>query len=312
MKTKISIIIASIVLVAGITIFYGCQKDTTAGINSTVTANELTSSTDDAAVSEISDNITQEVENTASDLDSKGYPMAVKSLETGQCTTIAIDHPNDSTYFPKVITIVYGGCSDSVVSSRTGTIKITITGRYWNNESERMIHFINFTVNGFRINGTKTVTNKGFVSGLLTWDVTDTFAVRFPDTITTITRNWARTRVLQTPVTYDNTVTSLNLFKRYWRNNWWHALYSVTGNGTGTNRFGDALSMTTVSPLYFRRGCKHVLAGDELLTNTTKDRKVETNWGVDPTVKCSMNDITVTITDSLNHVVVKHPGHWEW
>jgi hypothetical protein len=311
MKTRISIIIASIILVVGFIGFYGCQKDNTTSVSSTVTSNETTSAADNAAVSEISDNVTQEAENTVSDLDSKGY-TSVKSFESGQCSTITIDHPNDSTVFPKVITIVYTSCSDSVGAAKTGTIKITITKRYWQIGSVRTIQFIDFSVNGYSINGTKSVTNSGFVSGYLTWNVTDSITVKFPDNVTTVTRNWARVRVLQTPSTFDGTDASWLLFKRYWRNNWWHALYAVTGNGTGTNRFGDALTLTTESPLYFRRGCKHVLAGDILLTNTTRNRKVETNWGTDPTVKCGVNEITITITDSLSHVVVKHPTHLNW
>jgi hypothetical protein len=311
MKTRISLIIASIILVVGFISFYGCQKDNSTSVNGTVTATELTSASDNAAVNEISDNITQEAENTASTLDATGYP-STKSAETGQCSTITITHPNDSTIFPKVITIVYTSCSDSVGAAKTGTIIITITKRYWQSGSERSIQFIDFSVNGFSINGTKSVTNAGFVSGYLTWNVTDSITVKFPDNVTTIKRDWARLRVLQTPTTFDGTDASWLLFKRYWKNNWWHAMYKVTGNGTGTNRFGDALTMTTVSPLYFKRGCKHVLAGDLLLANTTRNRSVETNWGVDPTVKCGLNDVTVTITDSLNHIIVKHPGHLNW
>jgi hypothetical protein len=311
MKTRISIIITSIIMVVGFFSFNSCKKDASTLINSTVETNETTSASDNAVLSEISDNLTQEAENTASDLDSKGY-TSLKSFESGQCSTITIDHPNDSTIFPKVITIVYSSCSDSVGAAKTGTIKITITKRYWQLGSVRTIQFIDFSVNGFSINGTKSVTNSGVVNGYLSWNITDSITVKFPDNVTTVSRNWARVRVLQTPTTYEQTDAGWIAFKRYWRNNWWHALYSVTGNGTGTNRFGDALTLTTQSPLYFRRGCKHILAGDIVLNNITKGTKVETNWGNDPTVKCGMNVVTITIADSSDHVVIKHPGHFNW
>lgn len=315
MKTRKMMILGFSLLVVSFFAFYACQKDTsTSDVSSVVLASESTTAQDDAGVTEISNNVTDQLDNTVSTLDANGYNSSLlKSGELGsQCMTVQVDHP-DSTVFPKVITITFESCSDSVGAAKTGTIVVTLSDRFWKLHSSRMIRFENFSVNGFKFQGYKSVENMGFVNGYLNWNVVDSFKVVFPNDSTTITRYCERTRVLQTAKQYDeNSLTSMSEFAKWWRLNWWHAMYKVTETGTGTNRYGDALELSTVSPLYMRMGCKHILAGDLLLVNTTRDRKTELNWGTDPNVSCGMNTITITVTDSVKHMTRKHLGHWEW
>jgi hypothetical protein len=314
MKTRKLFVVGFAILVAGLLVFTACKKDNNTGtVNPIIAQNETTSALDNAGIAEMSDNVTTQAENTVNALDAAGYSVSKKkSVDIDQCETIVIDHP-DSTYFPKVITITFGACSDSGGAVKRGTIIITVNGRYWLSGSTRSIRFIDFTVNDkYTINGYKTIENQGFVSGYLSWKVSDSIQVTFPGISTSITRKWDRIRVLQTAATYDGTLTSWTQFKKWWKNNWWHAMFAVTETGLGTNRFGDAITINTVSPLYYKRGCKHILAGDLVIENTTRNRKIEMNWGDDPGTKCGMNLLTITITDSARNVIVKHPGHWDW
>ena len=76
----------------------------------------------------------------------------------GDCMTRTVETPDD-TNFPKVVTLSY----DSACTSRlhhavkNGTIIITITGLPSVEGSQRIVTFDNFSINGYQIEGTKTI-----------------------------------------------------------------------------------------------------------------------------------------------------------
>lgn len=80
----------------------------------------------------------------------------------GNCMTRTVDRPED-TSFPKVVTITY----DSTCTSgwhhavKNGSIIITVTGPPSEEGSQRIVTFENFSVNGYLIEGTKTITFEG-------------------------------------------------------------------------------------------------------------------------------------------------------
>ena len=80
----------------------------------------------------------------------------------GKCMTRTVESPEEGD-FPKTITIEYDGeCTSAFKDiAKSGKIIITLTGHPRDENSQRIVTFENFTVNGNEIRGTKTYTYKG-------------------------------------------------------------------------------------------------------------------------------------------------------
>jgi hypothetical protein len=80
----------------------------------------------------------------------------------GNCMTRTVERPEDARY-PKVVTISYDStCTSGMHNTvKSGTIMITLTGHPSEAGSQRIVTFQNFSVNGYMIEGTKTITFNG-------------------------------------------------------------------------------------------------------------------------------------------------------
>ena len=128
---------------------------------------EIQSTEDDAMVESLYSSVDGEVDEVVVNLDNSGYQASMmKSAEEEIyiCKTVSVDHP-DSVRFPKVITIDYGeGCSKVIngdTITKSGVIKVTITDRWFVEGAMRTVEFVDYYVNGVKIEGTRSVTNKG-------------------------------------------------------------------------------------------------------------------------------------------------------
>lgn len=237
---KRTFLTATVALIFGAFVFNACDNDVTEELN--VTELDVQSAEDDAVVDDIYNDIDGEIDQELLTLDNNAYSgITMKSVEEGEfpCKVVTVDRP-DSTRFPKVITIDYGeGCTIEVNGkqfTRKGKIKITINKRFRTLQSKREIEFIDFYVNDIKIEGTRSVINKGpNDDGYLVFEVSLVGGkVTFNDT-TMYTRDSKRTRVW---------IRETNP-----REDSWH----VTGESNGINRDGKAYKHKIVERLVIKR-----------------------------------------------------------
>lgn len=161
-----NLFIATLLVAAGAFMFSSC--DNAENNERIVLADvEIESAEDDAVVDDIYNSLDGEIDQEIAGMDLVGYQTSgLKSSgeELYPCKIITIDHP-DSTTFPKVITIDYGdGCTIEIngeTFTRKGKIEITITNRWFLPGAIRASKFIDFYVNDIKIEGTRTIENKG-------------------------------------------------------------------------------------------------------------------------------------------------------
>jgi hypothetical protein len=125
---------------------------------------------DDAIAEDVYNTVDAMIDDEVANLDANAYSSltGLKSAIDNDpyvCKVISIDHPDDTTRFPKVITIDYGeGCTLEINGeqyTRRGVIQITVTNRWFLEGAQRTTTFIDFYVNDVKVEGTRTVTNNG-------------------------------------------------------------------------------------------------------------------------------------------------------
>lgn len=163
MKTGKSLASVLLTAVTAVLMIVSCSKDNTGTISSGDVA---------AAQDEIyADALYEEVDNTVlsniTTLSAVGFSvMNMKSTDTDgvDCMQITVDHP-DSVSFPKVVTFDFGaGCTrifrdDTIVYK--GQIIVTLTDHWFVTGAQHVVTFNNFYINGVKLEGTRTITNKG-------------------------------------------------------------------------------------------------------------------------------------------------------
>ncbi|RYD83602.1 MAG: hypothetical protein EOP53_00335 [Sphingobacteriales bacterium] len=153
----------------------------------------------------------------------------------------------DTTVSLRKITIDFGtGCVGKDGRTRTGKIIITFTGRYRSKGTVIKHTFDNYTVNGNKVEGEKTVTNMGKnANGNLVYKIEVKNAK-----ITTSNGiiSWESTREREWISGQNTAITSDDE-------------YAVSGAASGTNRRGKTYEATITEPLHVKAGCKWITKG---------------------------------------------------
>lgn len=235
------------VLITGITL-YSCDKDDT------------TDDTSDTDTSTAADNST--AENFDADIFSTVDDAAKSSQETGKtggihrftadtiCATITVSPAYPDTTFPKTITIDFGdsNCTGSDGRTRRGKIIASLTGRYRESGTVVTVTTENFYINDNKIEGTKTITNNGYnADSNLTYTVNVVGAKIYTSDGDTI--SWESTR---TNEWVEGSGTKSNI---------WDDVYHITGTASGTNRTGNAFTVTITNRLRKEIGCRWFVSG---------------------------------------------------
>jgi hypothetical protein len=174
----------------------------------------------------------------------------IRDISIGCIDTILID----TTSSPKRITIDFGtdNCTGYDLRVRKGKIHVTYTGRYRETGTVITVTPENFTVDGFLLQGTKTITNQGpDANGNIAFSINVQGSVTAPANAYTTSWNSQRTRTwvegADTPTIWDDE-------------------YLITGSATGVNRFGESYSMTITDALRAVVGCRWIVSGRLQLT----------------------------------------------
>lgn len=258
---KIRIISTAVILTAGAALltFSACKKDQTPA--SVLSTASLSAPTDNSMVTNESGNVDAMVEPAASAVMTFGFRWPIpfgwhhgrfNIGDLGPCTTISFDTTGDS----RAITIDYGttGCRCWDGKTRSGEIIMSWNGPRVDSGNSFMVNTNNYWVNSNKVAIHKVVTNEGLnSSGNPFFDVTENDTLTLDSTNQQITLSANRVRTwtsgFDTPQLLDDQ-------------------YSITGNGSGTDRNGDPFSYTISNPLILHLDCPWIEAGtiDYMLT----------------------------------------------
>jgi len=230
---------------------------------------DMTTSKDQNQIEGLLDNILRIVDNAASNTE------GIKLLDFGCVDNILID----TTSNPKSILIDFGqdNCVGNDGRVRKGQLYATFTGRYRTAGTIITITPSDFSIDGYEIYGTKTITNEGLNS-----DNQPHYSVSVEAQIIAPnnewTTSWSASRVRTWTEGFD---TPLNPNDD---------VYQISGTGTGVNRNGVAFTMTIDEDLVAKVSCPWLVQGIMTITPEEGAEKV-INWG---SGECN-NGLVVTV-----------------
>jgi hypothetical protein len=161
------------------------------------------------------------------------------------CATVTIT-PADTVTYPKTMVIDYGsGCTSSTGVTRKGKLTVTLTGKIRKSGSVVTVSFTDYYVNGYKVEGTFSITNNSTANGLVFTTQTTNGKVTFPSGAWfshSGTKTFTQTGGIGT-VTFTDDV------------------YTITGNFSNANSEGKSVSGTITTPLVKSMSCKNIMAG---------------------------------------------------
>ncbi len=233
MNKKYYLFAATLLLAIGVA-FTSCRKD-----NDTVEAEMVALSEDDAAA----DDIFSDMANQA---DTHGG-FTKNNFEKDNCkpeVTKTVDAATNSRH----IELDFGqdGCEGYYGRIRKGKIIIDQQGLMINAESVRTITLENFSIDGYAVEGTRTITSNGINSDgfrQVTIKLTDGKIITPEGKIITRTSERVREKIAG-----EDTPFKLR-----------DDQFRISGTASGINRNGKAYTATISAPLIFDMGCKYKL-----------------------------------------------------
>jgi len=278
-------VLAMAVIAFGIAYFTTSCTSSSPEASATVTALTATAS-DETQSASISENVDNEVDNYVTNVAVNGYKApAIMGSELVGGPIITVDKP-DSTNFPKTFTINYG--TSGIIGVRGDTIKgeiiVVVSNKMWMAGSSRTITFINFSINGNSIAGSKVYTYNGLTGIHPTWtsNVNDT-----------ITREDGTTLIwhsLRTRERLNDNGTPLI----YYDDN-----YSISGGSTGVDAKGVAYTsvIDPNNPLLIGGGWPFFTKGTVTITTASKTVVIDYGNGAkDRKATATVNGVTKTFT----------------
>jgi uncharacterized protein YxeA len=283
MSKKIVIVI-EFFLVAIITMILSCQKENTSAITPAITDTQVGDAQNISIVSNIYDDVDNQVQKALQG-----------NLKSGSVEDSTITDNDDSSTIPKVVTWKKGLLEQvllynaSKVNGKvlTGKINISISYPKIGDTTDqkkwlKTITFDNYSVDGRKIEGTKTLTFKGRVDGVHPeWDITLTNGKVTLKNGKTITFNYTRNRKMIEG--YDTKTNLDNVFE-------------INGSGNGFN--SNTIAFTTAdSNLVKVNGCPYYKSG----TITHTSNKTSVNIDFDGGSSCNPN-ATIEVSGKIKSI----------
>lgn len=181
----------------------------------------------------------------------------------GACASITIT-PFDSTTWPKTMVIDFGttGCVDLRGNLHKGKLNCVISAPWRLTGSTVVITPENYSVNGYGVEGTKTLINKGRNANGNRMDsvYVRNGVITHPDGKTS---TWESDR-LRTQIAGEATAFP----------NYSDDIFSISGVGSGENTSGSAYSLSTTRDLVVALNCRWVQDGALMVKNAAGDSAV--------------------------------------
>ncbi len=241
MKTKKFIYIVGILLSIGL-FFTSCEKNNDDTLNVSIAE-------DDALTDLIYEDVFIEVEEAMEEMEAMIYDGVKKSASMETCKVITVEHPDDSTFWPRTITVDYGeGCIGLNGRVRSGKIIVVVNRHPKNTDYYRIVSFEDYFVDDYQIEGTKTITNEGlndmdnmYYSVILEGGKVTTPEGKVMTKESSKIREWVAG--MDTP--------------RFRRDD----EYMISGSASGINRNEVAFTRTITSPLHVALNCRWIKSG---------------------------------------------------
>ncbi len=277
MKAKITLPALSLAMLFSL-MTTSCEKSAN---NST----DVITAEDDALSTLMFDDAFGEVDDAMMSMETRIYGGQLKAATGVTCKTVTVEQPDDSTFWPRTVTIDYGdGCTGLNGRVRKGKIIVVVNGRYIDEGYSRTTTFEGFSIDDYQMEGTKTVTNEGHnANGNMTFSVhLEGGRLITPDG-TEMARNYDRVR--------EWVAGSDTPMLR------WDDEYLITGEATGTNRNGVTYTRTIMDPLHVSRQCPWIMSGSvQLVSESHADILLDYGDGTcDRLATVTVGDITKTI-----------------
>lgn len=275
MKTKFLIIPSLIALL----FLNSCDKSSDNSI-------KVVTAEDDALSELLFDDVFSEVDDAMAFMEDIIYSESKKSADANLCKTITIETPDDSTQWPKTITIDYGdGCTSPNGITRSGKIITVVNGKYVNEGFSRTTNFDNYYVDGYKIEGERSLVNEGFNDNGNLY-----FTVTLINGKITNSEGEVRTkefqRIREWVAGYDTPRLRID------------DEYMITGTANGVNRNGEAYSKIIIEPLHVARSCRWILSG--VVEMSLGDKSLSLDYGDDTCDRIA----TVTIDDETKEIIL--------
>jgi len=252
--TKAILIVCAGSMLATALLFTACKKDSNSGSSNDTDAANLSAS------SATADNQYNDVLNTAlqtgvdGSTTSTGYSSGLayasgKEITGGSsftsCATITVS-PADTTSYPKTVSIDFGtGCTDGNGVTRKGKITYVFSGRILASGTTVSATFDGYSVNGYQLGGTYSITNNSSGNGISFITSVSGGQITFPDA-TSYSFSGTRT------VTQTAGVGTLSLLDD---------VYSITGQHNFSSSAGKSLVDSVTTPLTWKLTCPHIVSG---------------------------------------------------
>lgn len=214
------------------------------------------------------------------------------------CATVTITLDEDSTpNTPKgEIVIDFGnGCTDVIGNERKGKIHVRFTGRRFCANTTVVTTFENYSVNGIKLSGTRTLT-------VLT-PCANINSAKFRIRLENGKAIWP-----------DGTeATRAHCLEREWKRNQNNLLLDelvITQcadeniTASGNNRRGRAYTMSIVEPVIYKRGCPIAVSGIKQFTDVATNKVITVNYGDGSCDRV----ITITVDGNSRNVNVNKRG----
>jgi hypothetical protein len=235
----------SVISVLSLVVFISaCKKETPKPEGDNDTSTSIENAMADAAYNDVA-NIADEAYTGSVSSYKSGTPPVFLS----NCASVTFDTAST----PKSFTIDFGttNCLCNDVNYRRGKIIVAYQGFYRDSGSTHTITFDNYYVNNNKIDGSKTVINRGrntngnltfdiAVNGTITWDASYFGSVSTSTYTANRTREWS-----------EGESTLL----------WTDDVYLISGTQSGVTHTGNSYTAYTVSPLKKEIGYRHITDG---------------------------------------------------
>jgi hypothetical protein len=243
-----------------------CRKDRKESLSNTITV-------DNSTAENLYSDLFKVVDNVSSTED------GIRENEIGCIDTIIVD----TVSVPRSILIDFGNddCTGEDGRIRKGQILATFTGRYREEGTIITVTPQNYTVNGYSLSGSKTITNLGENSdGHLHYSISVDGSITAPGN--SWTSSWESNRT-RTWIEGESTATI------------WDDVYEITGSASGVSRNGVNYDIIVTSPLRAEIGCRWIVSGSMTLVPEGYDQRV-IDFG---NGECN-NGFTVTVNGETN------------
>lgn len=265
---------------AGFTII-SCNKD------SEIDQSGLDMANDEAVSDAVFEDVFNSVDYADIILDDILHSVQPKSAVADSCPLVTVDHPYDAVW-PKTVTINYGTlCTGYFGHTRSGKIKIVVTGPRREQGTSRSVTFENYFINGIKVEGIKVVENKG---------INNNQNMVFSVTLTNGRLTLPDGRTIERSVNHEREwISGINT------KNPWDDECLVTGTAEGVTLRGFSYVNTITTALHWERVCQFVTAGVVKIEREGFEPAI-INYG---TGECDA-DATLTIGDKSKEILLRY------